>query len=276
MCSLNKDDFCSKAPVFVGDILWEHLQLLQSECDRDERSALKNAAPKLSETSATQLPLQPPKSYTPFSPPRTYTNLDSTLASPKIYHSPNPTQQQQHASYQDSVFNNNVTSSLPTAAAINGSQRTISADQRYQHPAAIDPLRITPSPLHSRPSPSPPTISSDPLPQIKSEYSPSPYPSPYPQPPAPHHITAAYHPHHPAAAAAAAHLQYSRLYPQYPSPATAYPTYTTTAAGVYFPSPPSAPVVSSAFDSHCIENQSFQVIIYNYFDDFRSNLDGRK
>lgn len=62
MCSLRKDDFCSRAPVFVGDILWEHLQLLQSECDR-EQAALKNAPPKLSEIS------QNPAAISPIPPP---------------------------------------------------------------------------------------------------------------------------------------------------------------------------------------------------------------
>ena len=58
MCSLRKDDFCSRAPVFVGDILWEHLQLLQAECDR-EQAALKNAPPKLSEIAQNPAAISP-------------------------------------------------------------------------------------------------------------------------------------------------------------------------------------------------------------------------
>ena len=85
MCALTKDDFCGKAPVFVGDILWEHLQLLQQECDKDQPAAapaLKYAAPRLSETTP-QLPVSPPRSARPFSPPpRTYTNLDQTQQQP--------------------------------------------------------------------------------------------------------------------------------------------------------------------------------------------------
>lgn len=78
MCSLRKDDFCFKAPVFVGDILWEHLQLLQAECDKD-KYALRNAAPKLSEIStAPSISNQSAPTYTQYSSSRTYTNLDTS------------------------------------------------------------------------------------------------------------------------------------------------------------------------------------------------------
>ena len=140
MCALNKDDFCIKAPVFVGDILWEHLQLLQAECDKEERSTLKNAAPKLSETAVAQLPVSAPKSYTPYSPPRNYTNLDSN----KVYSSP-----------MKASVNSSNTFYPPTTAA------DYRIDQRYYHPAA-------PAEINLRPSPPP---QSSPSPPIKTEYS---------------------------------------------------------------------------------------------------------
>ena len=76
MCELSKEEFCSRAPVFVGDILWEHLVLLQADCDR-EKAALKNAPQKLSEAS-TELPVSvsPPRQYRAPTPP-TYTTLEA-------------------------------------------------------------------------------------------------------------------------------------------------------------------------------------------------------
>jgi len=52
MCGLKKEDFCNRAPHFVGDILWEHLQLLQQDVEK-EKSALQNAPSNLSETTLT-------------------------------------------------------------------------------------------------------------------------------------------------------------------------------------------------------------------------------
>ncbi len=138
MCALKKDDFCSKAPVFVGDILWEHLLLLQAECDKEEpRSALKNAAPKLSETAVAELPVSAPRSYTPYSPPRNYTNLDSN----KVYSSPMKPLSTQVPS-NNTYYQHSTESDL------------YRIDQRYQHPAAGDIThRPSPPPMHSSPSP---------------------------------------------------------------------------------------------------------------------------
>ena len=85
MCSLRKDDFCSRAPVFVGDILWEHLQLLQAECDR-EQAALKNAPPKLSEIA------QNPAAISPTPPaPRSF-HLAAHSPPPPLLGPPTPAQ----------------------------------------------------------------------------------------------------------------------------------------------------------------------------------------
>eukprot|EP00058_Branchiostoma_floridae_P024636 XP_002610126.1 hypothetical protein BRAFLDRAFT_125635 [Branchiostoma floridae] len=37
LCSMDKDRFLSLAPPFVGDILWEHLDMLQKEVDEDKQ-----------------------------------------------------------------------------------------------------------------------------------------------------------------------------------------------------------------------------------------------
>ena len=34
MCSLAKEEFLAKAPAFMGDILWAHLEILQKDVDR--------------------------------------------------------------------------------------------------------------------------------------------------------------------------------------------------------------------------------------------------
>ena len=106
MCGLSKEEFCSRAPVFVGDILWEHLVLLQQDVDR-EKAALKNAPSNLSETSTDPVSLPPspqmypvsqnhspqktyhtlsPHRHTPYPAPSTatYTSLDSRQPSPPL------------------------------------------------------------------------------------------------------------------------------------------------------------------------------------------------
>jgi hypothetical protein len=109
MCSLRKDDFCSRAPVFVGDILWEHLQLLQSECDR-EQAALKNAPPKLSEIAQNPAAISP----TP-PPPRTHSAYLTASPPPHRpysahYQPPSP------SAHTLSVYPPFATSSHPSAA----------------------------------------------------------------------------------------------------------------------------------------------------------------
>lgn len=48
LCKMDKDAFLKLAPPFMGDILWEHLDILQKEVCQD-RSALCNAPPTYSE-----------------------------------------------------------------------------------------------------------------------------------------------------------------------------------------------------------------------------------
>lgn len=42
LCALGKDRFLDLAPDFVGDILWEHLEMLQKGKTGDLRSAQRN------------------------------------------------------------------------------------------------------------------------------------------------------------------------------------------------------------------------------------------
>jgi len=36
LCSMNKQDFITRAPLFMGDILWAHLEILQREADQEK------------------------------------------------------------------------------------------------------------------------------------------------------------------------------------------------------------------------------------------------
>ncbi|XP_065564127.1 protein C-ets-1-like isoform X2 [Artemia franciscana] len=87
MCALGKESFLARAPPFIGDILWEHLDILQRETDR-ERIALGNGPlisnfyqpescltiPESQEfQSSDPLPFQPPMTTSPVqgsTPPR--------------------------------------------------------------------------------------------------------------------------------------------------------------------------------------------------------------
>ncbi|XP_013772271.1 protein C-ets-2-like isoform X2 [Limulus polyphemus] len=49
MCELGKESFLARAPPFMGDILWEHLDLLQKDVDK-ERASLENVPSNLYES----------------------------------------------------------------------------------------------------------------------------------------------------------------------------------------------------------------------------------
>ena len=92
MCGLSKEEFCSRAPVFVGDILWEHLVLLQQDVDR-EKAALKNAPSTLSEisTEPVSLPPSPPRQQSLYPVPHSVSHSVSNSVSPqKTYHTLSP------------------------------------------------------------------------------------------------------------------------------------------------------------------------------------------
>ena len=64
MCSLAKEEFLAKAPAFMGDILWAHLEILQKDVDRGAN--IENVPSNYSD----------PSFAIPDSFQRTYTQLD--------------------------------------------------------------------------------------------------------------------------------------------------------------------------------------------------------
>ena len=66
MCSLAKDDFLAKAPAFMGDILWAHLEILQR--DVDHGANIENVPSNYSDLSSS---FAIPDTFQ-----RTYTQLD--------------------------------------------------------------------------------------------------------------------------------------------------------------------------------------------------------
>ena len=128
MCSLSKDEFCSRAPVFVGDILWEHLVLLQQDVDR-EGAALKNAPSTLSEisTEPVSLPASPPRQQ-----PHLYPVPVSHSVSPqKTYHTLSPQRTQQYSAPSPPVSYTSLdTSSHPVSIK---SEYPVSSGQQYQY-----------------------------------------------------------------------------------------------------------------------------------------------
>ncbi|KAL0269813.1 UNVERIFIED_CONTAM: hypothetical protein PYX00_007421 [Menopon gallinae] len=45
ICAMGKENFLARAPPFTGDILWEHLEILQKEVERDrDKTTIANSA----------------------------------------------------------------------------------------------------------------------------------------------------------------------------------------------------------------------------------------
>jgi len=143
MCELSKEEFCRQAPVFVGDILWEHLVLLQQDVDR-EKLELKNVPLNLSETSTepVSMPPSPPQTYQPHSPKKSY----HAPSPQKSYHAPSP-----HRSYHSASPHPNYHPPSPPLTYTN-----------------LDTTQTTSAPQQTR-QPSPPPIKSEYL-TLKSEY----------------------------------------------------------------------------------------------------------
>ena len=68
MCSLSKEEFLSRAPAFMGDILWAHLEILQKDVDRGQAN-IENVPSNYTDSFAI------PENFQ-----RTYTQLDSIAA----------------------------------------------------------------------------------------------------------------------------------------------------------------------------------------------------
>ncbi|XP_077285673.1 protein C-ets-1-like [Arctopsyche grandis] len=50
ICGMGREAFLARAPAFMGDILWEHLEILQKDVEK-ERSLLENVPPNMYESS---------------------------------------------------------------------------------------------------------------------------------------------------------------------------------------------------------------------------------
>ena len=77
MCSLAKEDFLIRAPPYMGDILWAHLEILQKDVDRERTSSndnnvLSNYSDSFGVSDSFQQQQQQQQQ-------RTYTQLDSAL-----------------------------------------------------------------------------------------------------------------------------------------------------------------------------------------------------
>ena len=68
MCSLPKEEFLARAPAFMGDILWAHLEILQKDVDRGAN--IENVPSNYSDSSFV----------IPDAFQRTYTQLDSVVS----------------------------------------------------------------------------------------------------------------------------------------------------------------------------------------------------
>ena len=65
VCSMSKEEFISRAPPFMGDILWAHLEILQKDVDKENNvkcEALNTYQP--SYTSMNQMPSHHERTYT--------------------------------------------------------------------------------------------------------------------------------------------------------------------------------------------------------------------
>ncbi|CAK1550551.1 unnamed protein product [Leptosia nina] len=50
ICAMGREEFVARAPAFMGDILWEHLEILQKDVEK-ERSLLANVPPNMYESN---------------------------------------------------------------------------------------------------------------------------------------------------------------------------------------------------------------------------------
>lgn len=79
LCNFNKQEFISRAPLFMGDILWAHLEILQKEggSEEKEEAVYTTLAPSLPTPPHTSIPI---------------TSIETTpygsYAPPTYYHSP--------------------------------------------------------------------------------------------------------------------------------------------------------------------------------------------
>ncbi|XP_022817556.1 ETS-like protein pointed isoform X2 [Spodoptera litura] len=74
ICAMGREEFVARAPAFMGDILWEHLEILQKDVEK-ERSLLANVPPNMYESNVC-LPELPEYNIPP--PAHHYNNNNNT------------------------------------------------------------------------------------------------------------------------------------------------------------------------------------------------------
>ena len=77
LCSLSKDEFLARAPAYVGDIVWAHLEILQKETN--------GGSPKSNANSSNSSPTSTTNSNFPAAPSSqqpTYTTLEPSCSTP--------------------------------------------------------------------------------------------------------------------------------------------------------------------------------------------------
>ena len=87
LCAMNKQDFISRAPLFMGDILWAHLEILQRETDQDVKPVPVSSS-SYYPPNKTYTELEPPVSRPP--PPVTSHYYHPPAPPPPYYHSYTP------------------------------------------------------------------------------------------------------------------------------------------------------------------------------------------
>lgn len=161
VCAMTKDQFLARAPPFMGDILWAHLEILQRDVDKEESSRVENVPTNFSESftssgPSTCVPDQLPSLH---QPERTYTQLGS--APPPSLTIPSSTSTISYLSPRFDAYTT-VASSLPTDASQYGSyspipmpKTTLTSSQprlpMYSHPPPVytnDPTTYAPPMYH--------------------------------------------------------------------------------------------------------------------------------
>ncbi|XP_077985724.1 protein C-ets-1-like isoform X1 [Glandiceps talaboti] len=142
LCCMPKEEFLSRAPPFAGDILWEHLDMLQKESDRMSAMSMSSTVSTVTTSTTTSVPLDqvPPSFYEATCMPdfddflsKGYSNPQQPKAVP-VSSAPPTT------NYSDSIYPS-ITESLQTLNDVNAEellnikQEDTSSDYYSQEPS---------------------------------------------------------------------------------------------------------------------------------------------
>ena len=122
VCSMSKEEFISRAPPFMGDILWAHLEILQKDVDRLEN--LSNTYSEPFNTVPDQFSTQQPRTYTQLGLASTVATSQGTLPSSSttscFSSSICSTPSSSSSSFLSSTSFSTTTSSLPSLVTSSG------------------------------------------------------------------------------------------------------------------------------------------------------------